>query len=254
MLPAMRTALITGGSKGIGRAIANNLSSDGYKIYIASRSCKDLPKNWTHIKTDFTRDGWKKSLLEIPPVHTLVNCVCPRMNVVKENPTMYTPEQIMKIFLAQTEPTLFSSSHFIPHMIEKKEGRIINISSFASRLPTPFAPAYSISKSAINSYTQSLFMYLRSHNIDITSFIIGLTKTKHVDKSGWNVVSAEKIAELCLREYNKPVVIPCFMHKLHYLTYQLKGVKRTGKEMMMMGQEICKRQEKVYQNRKVNIS
>lgn len=250
----MRNALITGGSKGIGRAIANRLSSDGYKIYVASRHSENLPKTWNHIKVDFSKNDWKKSLLDIPPVHTLVNCACSYMNVVKENPVAYTTEQIMKIFAAQTEPTIFASNHFIPYMIEKKAGRIINISSFASGLPTPFAPAYSMSKSAINSYSRSLFTYLRSYNVDITSCIIGLTKTKHVDKRGWNVVSAEKVAELCLREYNKPVIIPCLVHRLHYFSYKLKGERKTGEEMMIMGREILKRQEKVHQKRKINLS
>jgi short-subunit dehydrogenase len=246
----MRNALITGGSKGIGRAIATRLTNVGYTVYIASRhSPRDSLPSWRHIKTDFSQSGWKNNLMSIPQIQILVNSVCQYMNIIKENPAAYTSEQLVTYLLSQIEPTLFLIEHFLPHMIKQGEGRIINISSFASRLPTPFAPAYGMSKAVINSYSQSLFTYLKSYNVNIVSCIVGLTKTQHVSKMGWNVVTPEKVAEKCLKFYNKPTVIPCFPHRLHYLMYKLKGEQKIGKEMLLMGEQICRRQQEIRQKR-----
>lgn len=165
-----KTAIITGGGNGIGRASSKMLASFGanvvvsdYNIESAEQVAKDINEeggNAVAVKCDVTNDEELVSLVDktlntFKRIHILVNNVGGGGGG-KENPFKIDIDQFRGVF----ERNLFSmwrlSQLVAPHMIKAGYGSIINMSSMASVDTSPNMSAYGSSKAAINHMTRNL--------------------------------------------------------------------------------------------------
>ena len=154
--------LITGGSRGLGRAILDLLTNQSNEIHVVSRNFEDCEK-YSDLKfhcldltlsknsINFAEDFLEK--VGIPDV--LINNAGTGAFYDWENfPVKEIEKQINLLF---TTP-VYLSRVFAPLMAEKKSGVIVNISSLATLFPLPFMPMYNASKSALSSFSQSLML------------------------------------------------------------------------------------------------
>ena len=154
--------LITGGSRGLGRAILDLLTNQSNEIHVVSRNFEDFEK-YSDLKfhcldltlsknsINFAEDFLEK--VGIPDV--LINNAGTGAFYDWENfPVKEIEKQINLLF---TTP-VYLSRVFAPLMAEKKSGVIVNISSLATLFPLPFMPMYNASKSALSSFSQSLML------------------------------------------------------------------------------------------------
>ena len=154
--------LITGGSRGLGRAILDLLTNQSNEIHVVSRNFEDCEK-YSDLKfhcLDLTLSknsiNFAENFLEkvgIPDV-LINNAGTGAFYDWKNFPVKEIEKQINLLF---TTP-VYLSRVFAPLMAEKKSGVIVNISSLATLFPLPFMPMYNASKSALSSFSQSLML------------------------------------------------------------------------------------------------
>lgn len=163
-----KTAIVTGGSSGIGLNVAKSLKSSGCKVYeFSRREVKDSP--FEHISVDVTDESAVqaavKQVLEAEgKIDILVNCAGFGISGAVEFTSLEDAKRQLDVnFFGMVN----CSKAVIGAMRKAKSGRIVNISSVAGPVPIPFQAFYSASKAAINSYTCAAANELAPYGISL---------------------------------------------------------------------------------------
>jgi NAD(P)-dependent dehydrogenase (short-subunit alcohol dehydrogenase family) len=184
-----KTAVVIGGTSGIGRALAKGLAKAGANVVPTGRrsdlveevvrEIKCLGRKTLVAPTDVTDRSSLQALLgaavsEFGSVEILVNCA----GRTKRSPTLnVSAEEWNGILETNLNGTLWACQVFGPHMIEKKYGRIINIASLTSFVALYEVAAYSASKAAVASLTKSLAIEWARHGVCVNAIAPGLFRT-----------------------------------------------------------------------------
>lgn len=187
---AGKTAVVIGGTSGIGRALAKGLAQAGANVVPTgrrtdlveevAREIKCLGRKTLVAPTDVTDRSSLQALLdttvsEFGRVEILVNCA----GRTKRTPTLNVSEEEWNgILETNLNGTLWACQVFGPHMIEKKYGRIINIASLGSFVALYEVAAYSASKAAVASLTKSLAIEWARHGVCVNAIAPGLFRTE----------------------------------------------------------------------------
>jgi NAD(P)-dependent dehydrogenase (short-subunit alcohol dehydrogenase family) len=145
----MRTALITGGASGLGKATAVRLEADGVKVITLDIA------DGADVVCDVANAARVQAVAdEVGPVDILVNSA----GVVGPNAPLWeiSPESWQNTFAVNVHGTFNACRAFIPGMRERGWGRIVNIASMAGKDGNPRMAPYSASKGAVIALTKSL--------------------------------------------------------------------------------------------------
>ena len=181
-----KTAIITGGSKGIGVTIVQALSEAGANVVIASRhmdACKNVldevqNRGGTGLaiqldveSQDSVQEMTQKTLDHFGSIDILINNagISPFLAPI-ENTKSSGFDKIMNVNL---RGPLLCSQAVSKHMKEKKSGKIINVSSSAAAVSVPGLGAYSISKTALIRLTETMAMEWGLYNIHVNAIAPG---------------------------------------------------------------------------------
>lgn len=182
--------MITGGTKGIGRAVAEIFAKNGFQLAIAARNSdnlnnlkKELEGRYSTKVLTFPTDlGHKievQRLADLIPLHwDCVDVLVNNAGIFTQGPLLEEPddhlENMMKV-------NLFSAYHLtralLPLMMEQGKGHIFNICSVASQQAYPACSSYTITKFAMLGFSRSLRLELKDKGIKVTSVIPGSTLT-----------------------------------------------------------------------------
>ena len=181
-----KTALVTGSSRGIGRAIARRLARDGYRIVI---HCAQNREKADTLRAAIEAEGGQAEVLQadlsdlaqtqalcrrLPPVDVLVlNASMQVRRPWLEIP----PEECLRQLDCNFVSSLLLIQAVVPGMKAKGWGRIVAIGSVQEAKPHPEMLVYSASKAAINSYTMALANELRPFGITVCAVMPGDLKT-----------------------------------------------------------------------------
>ena len=173
-----KTALVTGGSSGIGRSTAAALRDAGYTVYEFSR--RNIPLDGVrHIGVDVTNDTAVQAavaqlIAEAGRIDMVVNCAGSGISGAVE---FTSPAQAR----AQLDVNFFGTVNVnhavLPSMRKQGYGRIVNISSVAAVAHIPFQAFYSASKAAITSYSCALDNEVSPYGIRVTAVELGDIQT-----------------------------------------------------------------------------
>ena len=178
-----KVAVVLGGAGGLGEAIALGLSQYGAKLVVASRNMEALNKVAVSVKdetggetlalqVDVTDEESMAKLVEdvmakFGTVDILVNAM--GLNI-KRDALEYPMEDWDKIFSINVKGTMIACKHFGKVMKEKKQGKIINLSSVREvRGYTGGNSAYCATKGAVGMITKTLALELAPHNIYVNA-------------------------------------------------------------------------------------
>jgi NAD(P)-dependent dehydrogenase (short-subunit alcohol dehydrogenase family) len=169
-----RIALVTGGSRGIGRAAAEGLADEGAAVVLVGRDSERVLRSAAELAAkghtavgytvDVTDPGAVRELpgkLEwLGPVDILVNCAGV-MSDRKARMTLRTPHSEWRRVMATNLDGPFNLiSGFVPGMVERRWGRVINVSACLGRMSGPGTSgglaSYRVSKGALNALTKNL--------------------------------------------------------------------------------------------------
>ena len=176
-----RTAIVTGGSSGIGAAISQRLTNEGARVMIWDKiSPPDLQKNksLTHVEVDISNWESITKAIEKTKLKKLDVLVCSAgISGPNEKTWEYKVSDWFKVFDINLHGTFFCNKACAPLMIENGYGRIINIASIAGKEGNPNASAYSASKAAVIGLTKSLGKELANYPITVNCVTPAAVKT-----------------------------------------------------------------------------
>jgi len=178
----MRTALVTGASRGIGAAIVAQLEKDGCKVLTPSRSEMDLSSS--HSIGQYLAN--LKEDIDILVNNAGINQIAALDDIELANVISILQVNLLAAFqLAQ---------HLSKDMKQRKYGRIVNISSLWSVVTRSGRTSYAMSKTAINGMTRSMAIELASFNVLVNSVAPGYVLTD-LTRQNNSPEEIEKIAQ-----------------------------------------------------------
>lgn len=199
----MSVALVTGGSRGIGRVIAENLAKDGFNIAICYSGneeaaqetielCKKHGVQAMFIKADVSNATEVQELFNqikelLGPVEVLVN----NAGITKDGLLLrMTEEDFEKVIDINLKGTFLCTKAAIKDMLKAKSGRIINITSIVGVQGNPGQSNYCASKAGIIGFTKSVAREYGSKNITVNAIAPGFIQTAMTDVLPEDVKSA----------------------------------------------------------------
>ena len=173
-----KVAIITGGTSGIGKAVALALKSDGWTVYELSRR-EGFIDGINHITADITDEGGVSAAIEqILSAEGRIDLLVNNAGFGISGAVEFTnTEDAKRLFDTDFFGMVRLNKLVIPVMRKQGGGKIINISSVAAPIPIPFQTYYSAAKAAVNSYTMALANELRPFGIGVCAVQPGDIKT-----------------------------------------------------------------------------
>lgn len=179
---AGRVAVVTGSSRGIGRACAESLSAEGATLVVTGlneeplgQTIKELEQNGKvlGIRADLTKDGEVKALIDAAynafgRIDILVNSAA---SVIPSDFFSIEEEQWTQIFEQKLNGFARTLRHAVPYMREAKWGRIVNISGVAGRQPHSPTVTVGLNNAAVLNLTKALAGPLAKDGITINAVI-----------------------------------------------------------------------------------
>lgn len=165
---SQKVAIVTGGSSGIGKAVAMHLAGAGCRVYEFSRR-ESSESFCIHVSADVSDENSVGDAVRYVydtegTIDILVNCAGFGISgAVEFTDTADAIKQLDVNFYG----TVRVCRAVLPLMREQGFGRIVNISSVAGPIPIPFQAFYSASKAAINDYTMALANEVRPFGISV---------------------------------------------------------------------------------------
>jgi NAD(P)-dependent dehydrogenase (short-subunit alcohol dehydrogenase family) len=191
--PALKdkVALVTGGGRGIGKAITQRLAAAGAQVVIASRKLENLEATAREFASlpgkvipiachvghrEAIEDLVKQTTARVGPVDILVNNSA--TNIGQGPALAVTDEMLDKMMEVNIKAALRLVRLIVPPMIERKRGgSIINIVSVAGLRPQPGGLLYSFTKAGLIMMTRSWAQEFGSHKIRVNALAPGLIQT-----------------------------------------------------------------------------
>lgn len=174
-----RVVVVTGASSGIGLVTAKHLHSLGYVVYGLSRTLPKETVPFAYVTADLASvEAVETAVSTIAQteksLYALVNCAGMGISGAAE---YATDAEVKKIFDVNVFGLHRLTRALIPLLRSETNSRIVNVSSVAAELVIPFQTFYSMTKAAINAYTEGLRMELRPFGIRVCAVMPGDTKT-----------------------------------------------------------------------------
>ena len=184
-----RTAVVIGGTSGIGRAIAHGLAESGADVVCTSRRAEQVEaaaseienfgRKTLRVTSDVSDRASLQNLLdECVKAFGTVDILVNSAGRTKREPTLdFSEEDWNDILETNLTGTLRSCQIFGRQMIQQKYGRIINIASLSTFVSLFEVAAYSASKAAVASLTKSLAIEWAKHGVNVNAIAPGVFKT-----------------------------------------------------------------------------
>ncbi|MGI8467844.1 MAG: SDR family oxidoreductase [Pyrinomonadaceae bacterium] len=184
-----KIAVVTGGTKGIGRAIAERLLKEDAKVFICARNKFELKRALEQLSAlgevegevcDVRSEAQVKMMLDeciriFGGVDILVNNA--GIGIIGKTVEKMSAEEFEQTLQTNLFGVFYTCHHTIPLMKRRKGGYIINISSLAGQNAHPKMAAYNASKFAVNGFTEALMQEVRDDNIKVTTICPGSVNT-----------------------------------------------------------------------------
>ncbi len=181
--------IITGGTKGIGRAIAHTFARQGFNLALCARTLKDLKAFKKELEAEFPNievlikktDMSKKA--DVVAFAKYVIKTWKKIDILVNNAGVFLSGEILKeksgLLEKQINTNLYSAYHMsraiAPVMVKQKSGYIFNMCSIASKIVLPQCSSYCISKFALYGFSKALRDELKDKGVKVTSILPGAT-------------------------------------------------------------------------------
>ncbi len=188
-----KVAVVTGGTKGIGKAVAENLLKKGLKVFICARDKFVLKRSLEHLSRFGPVDGElcdvrsetqvKMMLDECQRVFGGVDILINNAGVGVFGKTVeeLSADEFRSVLETNLFGVFYTCNQVIPLMKERGGGYIFNISSLAGQNAHPKMAAYNASKFALNGFSEALMQEVRHDNIKVSYICPGSVNTEFGD-------------------------------------------------------------------------
>lgn len=178
---AGRRVLVTGGTKGIGAAIAAHATRAGADVLVAARTPADGAGPAPFVQADLsTAEGVSRLAQEAETVLGGVDVLIDNVGNPTHPPAAawdMSDEDWLSVLTMNLLSAVRLDRALVPGMISRGSGVIIHISSVVSRVPAATLLPYSAAKAALNSYSKGLSNELAAHGVRVNAVLPGLIET-----------------------------------------------------------------------------
>ncbi|MGI4021570.1 MAG: SDR family NAD(P)-dependent oxidoreductase [Janthinobacterium lividum] len=188
-------ALITGATSGIGYELAKLFAKDQYNLVLVARNTEDLEKTATELKQSgievvtiskdlFNREAPLELYEEVKAkgiqIDVLVNDAGQGQYGLFAETDINRELDIIQLNIGATIALV---KCYLPEMIARKDGKILNLSSIAGKTPGPYQSVYHGTKAFIQSFTESIRSENKDSGVTITALLPGATETDFFNKA-----------------------------------------------------------------------
>jgi NAD(P)-dependent dehydrogenase (short-subunit alcohol dehydrogenase family) len=199
-----RRGLVTGGSKGLGEAIARELVSEGARVAICSRNEPEVTATAEEVGAEYAQAADVTDPEEVRDLIARTAAALGGIDFLVNNAGGAHPGTFETLsdedWVADLDVKLFSlircSREVLPHMRAAGGGRIINIGAVYSRYPDPTFFATSVNRAAGNSFTKTLALEVAKDNILVNGVNIGFVITPQ-----WENIRRRRAPELAPEDF-----------------------------------------------------
>jgi NAD(P)-dependent dehydrogenase (short-subunit alcohol dehydrogenase family) len=181
-----RTAIITGGSKGLGQSMGEALASAGANVLLTSRNQSEVESAADRISQEYGRKaiGLKADVVDASEVQRTIDCAMDsfgKIDILINNAGINIRNPIEEMEQSEFEQVMATNvtgpwlmcRAVAPHMKRAEYGRVINVSSTLGEVALPGRTPYASSKGAIRMMTKVLAMEWAKHGITVNSLCPG---------------------------------------------------------------------------------
>ncbi len=213
-----RIALITGGGRGIGRAIALEFAREGASIAVAARSVDQVERVAAEINEKFKTKalGVAADVSDVSSVEQMFETVrkffergpdilVNNAGIAESAPLVKTTDELWRRILeVNLSGTFYCTRAALPAMISNGWGRVINVASIAGKTGAPYVAAYSASKHGVVGLTRSVALEVAMKGITVNAICPGYVDTDMVTRGVENITLKTKLsAEEALESLKK---------------------------------------------------
>lgn len=222
--PVKRTALVTGGSRGIGQAVVEQFREGGIHVIAPTRQELDLASHKS--VSDYLRENHKLK------IDILINNAAE--NVVNRIPDI-SLEEWQRILTVNLTSAFLLIQALATRMMKRKWGRIVNVSSCYSFLSREGRAAYSASKGGLASLTRTAALEYGSHNILVNSVCPGFVLTDLTRRNNTQAQMEALAEQTALKRLAEP---PEIAEVIHFLCSE-RNTYITGQTIIIDGGFCC---------------
>ncbi len=216
----MKYVLITGGSSGIGFALARKFAADHYGIVLAASNQEKLAASKEKLEQEFQTEVhiYQQNLAQLGAAEKLYDAIrsdgieiavlvnnagCGVIGAAEEIPMEKEEEMLLLNMVTPVELTKL----YLKDMYQAKSGAVLNISSTGAFQPGPYTASYYASKEFLFSYSQAVRFEAAKHGVKVCTVCPGTTDTGFFERAGSktpaNAMSPEKVAAYAYKRFNK---------------------------------------------------
>lgn len=202
-----RVAIVTGGTRGIGRAIAASLVNAGVKVAITARDEKDLADAVSELNQNGHAAGYVCDVRDYEQVKSTIAKIATDLGGIDilvnnagvgifETVESMSIEDFRTVLETNVFGVFYCCHEVIPLMKDSGGGYIINISSLAGANPHARMAAYNASKFGLNGFSEALMQEVRHDNIKVSYIMPGSVNTEFggdspSDENSWQLQPAD---------------------------------------------------------------
>lgn len=196
-----KVSIITGAGRGIGRAIAQSYADEGAAVSLVARSldqveevanlltkegAKALPIRADISRAEDVRRIVDETVRAFGPVDILVN----NAGIFVYKPFLdWSEEDFDRTLAINTKGAFLLCQSVLPFMIERRAGKIINMSSIHGKMGDENVAGHCVSKFGLHGLTQALAREFKKYNINVNSICPGAVDTKTVESQSFRSIS-----------------------------------------------------------------
>ena len=190
-------ALVTGGSNGIGFELAKLLAKDGYNLILVARGQEGLEKAAKDLNITYSIEAIPiaKDLFYPGNAFELVDEIRDKGMTIDilindAGQGLYGEfidtdiQRELDIVQLNISSMLILTKSYLKEMVARGDGRILNLSSIAGKLPGPFQAVYHGTKAFVHSFTEAIRSEVKDKGVTVTSLLPGATDTDFFNKAG----------------------------------------------------------------------
>jgi short-subunit dehydrogenase len=235
-------ALVTGASAGIGTAIARELAQRGHGLILVARRKPKLDELAAKLTDEFGVraetlgcDLGKAASRQRLPAR--VESLGLTVSVLVNNAGFATggafhqsdPERELDQVRLLVEAPVALTSAFVPEMVRRGSGAILNVASTAGMQPLPYSAGYSAAKAYVLTFSEALHHELKGSGVTVTALAPGPVSTEFWDVAGWEVASGQS--------FENAVPKPAWVTAEQAASAGVKGLER-GQRVVVPGMPI----------------